>query len=86
MKDITPKAHRCEIGASCPAILEVTPQDLCCMAGGCPAIYEQQDGFLIIGKSVASIPEEIKGRVGQDEIVVWVPRGLVRPGDGLQND
>lgn len=27
------------------------------------------------------IPDEIKSRVGDDETVVWVPRGLVKPGD-----
>jgi hypothetical protein len=100
MKDMTPKAHRCSLGA-CPAILEVTPQDLRCevMAcpslfevtpeamkcgtsfSSCPAIYEQQDGHIIIGKVMKEIPEEVAKRIGPDEFAVWVPRGLVKPGD-----
>lgn len=100
MKDVTPKAHRCTFGG-CPAILEVTPQDLrcayaaacpslfevtpevmrCAIAASCPAIYEQQDGHIIIGKVMKEIPEEVAKRIGPDEFAVWVPRGLVRPGD-----
>jgi hypothetical protein len=63
MKDVTPKALRCAIGASCPAI------------------YEQQDGHIIIGKVMKEIPEEVARRIGPDEFAVWVPRGLVKPGD-----
>ncbi|HEY3475423.1 MAG TPA: hypothetical protein VGK56_12490 [Anaerolineales bacterium] len=88
MRDVTPEAMKCAIGASCPSLFEVTPEAAKCGAlmSSCPAIYEQQDGYLIIAKSVASIPDEIKSRVGQDEVVVWVPRGLVKPGDGHDRD
>jgi hypothetical protein len=102
MRDVTPKTHRCAIGASCPAILEVTPQDMRC--GGtvsscpslyevtpeavkcgdhltCPAICEQQDGHIIIGKVMTEIPEEVAKRIGPDEFAIWVPKGLVKPGD-----
>lgn len=47
------------------------------MQASCPAIFEQEDGVLIIGKRVA-IPEEIKNRVGSDEDVLWVPKGLLK--------
>lgn len=100
MKDVTPKAHRCTLGAcpslfevtpeamrcfpsSCPAVFEVTPESMQCGASfsSCPAIYEQQDGHIIIGKVMKEIPEEVAKRIGPDEFAVWVPRGLVRPDD-----
>jgi hypothetical protein len=52
----------------------------CSMTASCPAIFEQQDGHLIIGKKVP-IPEELKDRIGEDETLIWVPKGLVKPGD-----
>jgi hypothetical protein len=58
-----------------------TPLHLRCEWGGCPAILEQEDGYLIIGKRVL-VPDESKHRVGDDETVVWVPKSLVKPGDG----
>lgn len=64
--------------ASCPAIFEVTPSaEKCDYGPSCPAIFEQEDGVLIIGKRVA-IPEEIKNRVGVDEDVLWVPKALLK--------
>ncbi len=81
MRDVTPKAHRCTLGG-CPAILEVTPEAMRCDFGAsCPAIYEQQDGHIVIGKVMTEIPEEVAKRIGPDEFAVWVPRGLVKPGD-----
>lgn len=94
MKDVTPKAHRCTLGG-CPAILEVTPEPMQCAASmSCPAIYEQQDGHIIIGKimgfspqtadreaMLSGVPEEIRSRIGPDEFAIWVPKGLVKPGD-----
>lgn len=77
MKNITPKNLQCEWG-QCPALYEVTPADMkCTYMASCPAIFEQEDGILIIGKRVA-IPEEIKNRVGPDEDVLWVPKGLLK--------
>ena len=114
MKDVTPKAHRCSLGAcpailevtpeamrcaiqaSCPSLFEVTPEAMRCGASfsSCPAIYEQQDGHIVIGKimgfspqtadkkaMLSGVPEEIRPRIGPDEFAVWVPRGLVKPGD-----
>jgi hypothetical protein len=85
MRDVTPKALRCTFGG-CPAIIEVTPQDMRCgVMASCPAIYEQEqeDGHYIIGKIVAPerIPEEIRQRIGPDEQLIWTPKGLVKPGD-----
>lgn len=93
MKEITPKNLRCGWGscpalyevtpadmkcssALCPAVFEeVTPA--CAIGATCPALYEQEDGVLIIGKRVA-IPDAIKDRVGDDEDVLWVPKNLLK--------
>lgn len=76
--EVTPADMKCAATASCPAVFEVTPQaEKCTYMASCPAIFEQEDGVLIIGKRVA-IPEEIKDRVGTDEDVLWVPKGLLK--------
>jgi hypothetical protein len=134
MKDVTPAKFACVATFSCPAIIEVTPQDMRCQLGfcpavfdvtpaamacggtmsarpaifdvtpgaaacvigvSCPAIYEREDGHIIIGKimgfapqtadreaMLAGVPEEIRPRIGPDEFAIWVPKGLVKPGDG----
>lgn len=79
MKDVTPENMRCSI-SQCAAILEVTPQDMRCISHYCPSVSEQKDGYLIIGKIVEA-PAELRDRVGPDETVLWVPRGLVKPND-----
>lgn len=56
---------------------DVTPKAMSCTIENCPAIFEQEDGALVIGKRVA-IPDEIKHRVGPDEDVLWVPKGLLK--------
>lgn len=77
-KEITPKALRCSAG-HCPSLYEVTPAEMRCGGSwsGCPALYEQEDGVLVIGK-IAPIPEDLKAKVGPDETLVWVPKGLLK--------
>lgn len=84
MKDVTPKSMRCDIGVDvgCPAIIEVTPEDMACVAAECPALYEQEEGHIIIGKVMKEIPKEIFARIGEGEFAIWVPRGMVQPGPG----
>lgn len=84
MRDVTPQSMRCDIGVDvgCPAIIEVTPADMGCVVGQCPAIFEHEDGYLVIGKIMKEIPKEVFARIGHDEIAIWVPKGLVKPGDG----
>jgi hypothetical protein len=80
--EVTPQDMRCAISFSCPSLYEVTPEAMKCGDHlTCPAIYEQQDGHIIIGKVMTEIPEEVARRIGPDEFAVWVPRGLVKPGD-----
>ena len=76
MKEITPKGMRCA-PLHCPSLFEVTPAEMRCYLANCPAIFEQEDGVLVIGK-IAPIPEELKAKIGPDETLVWVPRGLLK--------
>ena len=61
-------------------IKELTPEQLRCGIAGCPAVFEVDDGkLLVIGKiasksSQAMVP---KSRIANDEILVEIPRELV---------
>ena len=82
MRDVTPISMRCW-PAACPAIIEVTPESMACaIMASCPAIYEQEDGHIIIGKMMKEIPKEVFARIGEGEFAIWVPKGLVQPGPG----
>lgn len=75
--EVTPAAMRCAIGASCPALYEITPTEAKCPIANCPAIFAQEDGVLVIGKT-APVPEELKTKIGPGEALVWVPKGLLK--------
>lgn len=83
--EVTPQDMRCAATFSCPAVFEVTPEAMAC---------DVMDGHIIIGKimgfapqtndrkaMLAGVPEEISRRIGPDEFAIWVPKGLVKPGD-----
>lgn len=76
MREITPQHLRCTIGA-CPAIFDVTPEHLKCSFGpSCPSVNAIEDGreLLIIGKKPsAALLDQIKGRVGSDEVAIVIP-------------
>lgn len=60
---------------------ELTPDAFAC-AGGvtCPSVFETEEGTLVvIGKTVSpDLRERLpEGRVGSDETVIEIPRGLV---------
>jgi hypothetical protein len=60
---------------------EITPEPFRCGLGACPAIFEAQDGnsYLIIGKKLSDedIPEEVKRKIGEDEQVIVIPKGII---------
>lgn len=62
-------------------IKEVTPEAFLCSVGSCPSVFRTERGtFLIIGKIVdqstkKKLPD---GRIGDDELVIEVPEGLVK--------
>lgn len=58
LKDITPKPLRCGNGDCCPGIYET-----------------QRDSYVIIGKKLsASDSQAIVQQVGQDELVIEIPK------------
>ena len=65
LNDITPQAFVCHTSTCCPAVLE-----------------SDNDSYVIIGKKLsASAEAAVAGRVGADEYVIEVPKGMI---DGLR--
>ncbi|MBX2804747.1 MAG: hypothetical protein KTR19_02145 [Hyphomicrobiales bacterium] len=60
-------------------LINITPTKLRCSFGGCPAVYETEDGeIVIIGKKAsAQIEEKLKNNISSDEWVVVVNRELL---------
>ena len=77
MRNITPQHLRCPAGY-CIGIYEVTPAEMrCAIAASCPAIFTENGAYLIIGKKVETIPPELLGRIGPDELLIAVPKRLI---------
>jgi len=60
---------------------EITPTEFMCTAMACPAVYvtENEDELAIIGRKVDNLEElGIAKRVGEDEQVVMVDKGMLR--------
>jgi len=81
VRNVTPEAFDCGVG-SCPAIYEVverTPKEFNCVIGACPKIYKvlNNQKYVIVGK--LEKPEEfgLEKKVGEDEVLISVPRGLI---------
>ena len=62
---------------------EITPQTyLCHTSACCPAVFEtENNSYVIIGKKTDAVMAGIAHRVGDDEFVIEVPRGMI---DGLK--
>lgn len=61
-------------------VQEITPFSHRCGVGLCPAVFDADDGtFFIIGKVVddATMPEEVKKKIGEGETVVQIPNTLI---------
>jgi len=80
LRELTPAEMQCGIGA-CPAIYEVervTPKDMQCFGRiGCPEIYKMQGSYLIIGTLVKPEEAGLEGKVGKNEALIKVPKGLI---------
>ena len=65
-------------------IKEITPEAFICHSSSCcPAVFETDNGsYIIIGKKldVAAVAQ-LDGRVGADEFVIEVSKGMI---DGLK--
>jgi hypothetical protein len=63
---------------------EITPSEFVCHSGQCcPAVFEtENNSYVIIGKKLSSAAiEQLTGRIGADEFVVEVPKGMI---DGVK--
>jgi len=61
-------------------IQEITPKRLFCGLAACPSVFEtEKETFLIIGKKLDSgdIPNEVRKKIGNDEMVIEVPKELI---------
>lgn len=61
-------------------IKEITPTTLLCGLAACPSVFETDNGtFLIIGKKldIEKISDEVKKKIGSDEMVIEVPKNLI---------
>ena len=65
LKEITPSAFVCHSSSCCPAVFET-----------------ENNSYVIIGKKLsASAVAQLAGRVGDDEFVIEVPKGMI---DGVR--
>lgn len=59
---------------------EITPQAFVCHSSSCcPAVFETENGsYVIIGKKLsADAAGQLEGRIGADEYVIEVPKGMI---------
>jgi hypothetical protein len=59
---------------------EITPKRFLCVGGACPSVFMTEKGtFLMIGKKLdkENIPDEVKRKIGSDEMVIEVPKNLI---------
>jgi len=58
---------------------DITPADFVCHTSNCcPAVFETDASYVIIGKKLnATSMAAIADRVGNDEFVIEVPKGMI---------
>ena len=57
---------------------ELTPKEMLCIIGGCPAIFEtNKDSYIVIGKIQNATHLGISNRVSKNEIIIEVPKKLL---------
>lgn len=62
---------------------DITPKEFMCnTCSQCPAVLETENSYVIIGKKLsAEAMKAVEGRVGADEYVIEVQKGMI---DGLK--
>lgn len=61
-------------------LLDITPLEFICQScSACPAVFEtDNDSYVIIGKKLPpNLQSQLKNRVGEDEFVIEVPKGMI---------
>ena len=57
---------------------ELTPKEMTCGVGVCPAIFEtNNETYAVIGKRINAKNLGISKRVGSDEVLIEVPKKLI---------
>lgn len=78
LNEVTPQEMRCSKCRSCPAIYEKTPKSMRCLVSHCTGIYSTEtETYLIVGKKVNPIEVGLEGKVGNDEVLIEVPKKLI---------
>lgn len=60
---------------------ELTPKELRCTFGACPAVYEQDDNIVVVvGKRNPTATAELisAGKIAPDEEAVFIDRALLK--------
>ena len=77
LREITPKENMC-LQYACPAIYEKTPQENSCALTYCPGIHKTEgETYLIIGKVVNPKDLGLEGKVGDDEMLIEIPKNII---------
>ncbi|MBI4116199.1 hypothetical protein HY449_00470 [Candidatus Pacearchaeota archaeon] len=78
---ITPESEQCLGGLGCPEIYKVkriTPESEQCVVGACNEIYGTEEGdYLLIGTLIKPEEAGLEGKVGKNEALIKVPKGLI---------
>ncbi|MFA5993052.1 MAG: hypothetical protein WC796_05080 [Candidatus Pacearchaeota archaeon] len=57
---------------------EITPKDMSCVLGACPAIFETNNSsYAVIGKVLDAKNLGIENRLGKNEVLIEVPKKLI---------
>ena len=57
---------------------ELTPAEMYCGVGVCPAIFEtNNESYALIGKKLDAGKLGISKRIGKDEILIEIPKGII---------
>ena len=79
VEELTPIDEKCTL-VSCPSIHKIISKDeKCALALSCPAIYDEgiEKDYLIIGKKRNPEDFGLEKKVGKDEVLISVPKGII---------
>jgi len=61
----------------CMKLKEITSKKYSCVIGACPAIFENKNNYLIIGKKLDANKFNLGNRVGSGEVLVEIPKKII---------
>lgn len=62
------------------SIREITPVEMSCMLGPCPALFQVEEGYLVIGEVVSPklYSGKLKSRISENEVLIKIPKTLLK--------